>query len=73
MAIKKRKIMSNWGFVCIKFGMQLLEFAFVLPDTAEGTACPNEAQGIAFGFGEMPFDVSGGMKTVGQRIKQQGC
>lgn len=59
--------MSNWGLiVSIEFGMQFLKFAFVLSDAAEGTACPNEAQGIAFGFSEVPVDVGGGMKAVGQ-------
>ena len=64
--------MSNLDLaVGVELGMQLLELAFVLPDAAEGAACPHKAQCVAFGFGEVPVDVGGGMEAVGQRIKQQ--
>ena len=52
--------------------MQLEKFPVVLPDAAQRAARPHEAQRIAFLLGEVPVDIGGGMKTIRQRIQQQG-
>ena len=52
--------------------MQLQELPIVLPDAAQRAARPFKAQGIAFLFGEVPVDVGGSMKAVGQGVEQQG-
>ena len=59
-------------FLLLKLWMQLQELPVVLPDAAQRAARPNEPQGIALLLGEMPVDIGGGMKTIRQRIQQQG-
>ena len=52
--------------------MQLQKFPVVLPDATQRAARPLKAQGVAFLLGEVPVDVGGSMKAVGQGVEQQG-
>ena len=51
--------------------MQLSKLPVILPNAAQRAARPHEAQRITFLFREMPVDIRGSMKTVGEGIHQQ--